>query len=235
MLLAIDTATRRAGVAIGDAAGLVGEIGLGAAGLTSPPRHTEQLAPAIEYLTRETGVALAALDGIAISIGPGMFTGLRVGVVTAKALGVALGVPLVPVPTLDLVAWPLRHAREQQIVSLLDARRSEVYWARYRPVPGGVQREQDDAISPPDEVAAELVATGETVLLAGDGAQRFASVFADNDRAHLAGPSHAAPNLAALVSLATAALDRGQGVRPADIVPRYLRRSDAELAREARS
>ena len=235
MLLAIDTATRRAGVALGDADGVVGEIGLGAAGLSSPPRHTEQLAPAIEYLTRETGVPLRAVDAIAISIGPGMFTGLRVGVVTAKALGVGLGVPLVAVPTLDLVAWPLRHAREHRLVAMLDARRSEVYWAAYRPVPGGVQRERDDTISPPDDVAAELEASGETALVAGDGAERFASVFADNDRVHLAGPAHAAPSLAALVWLGSAAVARGEGVAAAAVVPRYLRRSDAELALEARA
>lgn len=234
MLLAIDTATRRTGVALGDADGVVGEIGLGAP-RSSSPRHTEQLAPAIDHLTRETGVALADVDAVAISIGPGMFTGLRVGVVTAKALGVALGVPLVPVPTLDLVAWPLRHARAARIVAMLDARRSEVYWARYRPVPGGVQRETDDAIDPPADVAAALDATADTALVAGDGAQRFASVFAGNDRVHLAGPPHAAPSLAALVALASAAWARGDVAAPDAVVPRYLRRSDAELELERRA
>jgi tRNA threonylcarbamoyladenosine biosynthesis protein TsaB len=235
IVLAIDTATRRVGCALGTADGLLGEIALGHAGKATPPRHTEQLTPAIDTLCKQTGVSLRDVGAIAVSIGPGMFTGLRVGVVTAKALAHALAVPVVAVPTLDLVAWPLRHARHTCVVPLIDARRNEVYCAWYRPVPGGVQRDGEYQLLTPDDVAAELTARREPALVCGDGALRFATAFEGDDLVELAGPDHAAPSLAALVDLACARAARGDVCAPADVVPMYLRRSDAELALEARS
>src|SRR5436305_14491 len=79
------------------------------------------------------------LAAIAVGTGPGLFTGLRVGVTTAKVMAQALRIPVVGIPSLDLVAYPLRHT-DRTIVAVLDARRHEVFAARYRPVPGGVQR-----------------------------------------------------------------------------------------------
>src|SRR5206468_518540 len=81
-------------------------------------------------------VDLHHLAAVAVGIGPGLFTGLRVGVTTAKVLAQSLRVPVVTIPTLDLIAYPLRHGR-RVIVAVLDARRHEVFHAAYRPVPGG--------------------------------------------------------------------------------------------------
>ena len=106
-----------------------------------------------------------------------MFTGLRVGVTTAKVLAQALRVPMIPVPSLDLLAYPLRHARAL-VVPAIDARRNELYYALYRPVPGGVQRVSEYEIGTPDDLVAELEARGEEALLCGDGALRFADAFA---------------------------------------------------------
>ncbi len=239
LLLAIDTATRRGGVALGNGEGVLGAVELGAIELggrasVGPPRHAEQLAPAIEWVCDQAGIALADVSAIAVGIGPGMFTGLRVGVTTAKVLGLALGVPLVAVPSLDLVAYPLRHAAADLVVPLIDARRNEVYFALYRPVPGGVQRVSDYSLATPTDLEAELTARGRSALLCGDGALRFRSVFDDHDLVALAGPGHATPDLAALVELAAARFARGQVVAAAEVVPLYLRRSDAELARDRR-
>jgi tRNA threonylcarbamoyladenosine biosynthesis protein TsaB len=132
LLLCLDTATPQVSLAIGADGGVLGEVRLG-----RDRRHAEHLAPAIEYLCRELDVQLSQLSGIAVGLGPGLFTGLRVGVTTAKTMAQALRLPVVGVASLDLVAYALRHTN-RLLAAMLDARRGEVFHARYRPVPGGV-------------------------------------------------------------------------------------------------
>jgi tRNA threonylcarbamoyladenosine biosynthesis protein TsaB len=234
LLLAIDTSTRRIGVALGDGNGVHAAFELGGPCDTRPPRHAEEVAPAIDHLARRCGVALTHLSAIAVSIGPGMFTGLRVGVTTAKVLAQALRIPVIPIASLDLLAYPLRHANAL-VVPVMDARRHEVYYAMYQPVPGGIQRLGDYDLGPVDDVTAELAARGSEALVCGDGALRFRGAFADLERVDLAGPGNAAPSLAALIELAAGRYEREEFCAPADVVPLYLRRSDAEIAWDHRA
>jgi tRNA threonylcarbamoyladenosine biosynthesis protein TsaB len=145
----------------------------------------------------------------------------------------ALRIPVVGVPSLDLVAYPLRHS-ERTIVAVLDARRREVFAARYQPVPGGVQRVTDYAVHVPGELVAELAAdvaeSPRGLLLAGDGVARFPDEFATLEHAEVAGPEFAAPSVAALVALATARAEREEFEQPGHVRPLYLRQSDAEIA-----
>jgi tRNA threonylcarbamoyladenosine biosynthesis protein TsaB len=223
LLLGLDTATPRVTVGIGSGGSLLGEVRL-----TGGRRHAEQLAPAIRYLCDELGIDLGQLSGIAIGLGPGLFTGLRVGVTTAKVMGEALRVPVVGVPSLDLLAYPLRHTN-RLVVPVLDARRREVFHARYRAVPGGVQRVSGYEVGPASDLIAELEASGEEVLLAGDGVDAYAAQFESLERAEYAGPAFESPGAAALVELATARFEREEFEAPRDIHPLYLRRSDAEI------
>jgi tRNA threonylcarbamoyladenosine biosynthesis protein TsaB len=234
LLLAIDTSTRRVGVALGGARGLLGAVELGGPGIEEPPRHAERLAPAIEYLRTQVGVELGQVSAITVAIGPGMFTGLRVGVTTAKVLAQALRVPVIPIPSLDLLAYPLRQATGRLIAPAIDARRQEVYYAVYQPVPGGLQRATGYELGSPGDLANELAARGHDAIVCGDGAMRFRDAFDGLDRVELAGPGHAAPDLASLVELASGQYEREEFSSPADVQPLYLRRSDAELAWEAR-
>jgi tRNA threonylcarbamoyladenosine biosynthesis protein TsaB len=229
LLLGIETATRRVGVVLASEDGMLARVELGGHADAGPPRHAERLAPAIEYCCDQIGVTLDHVSAIAVGVGPGMFTGLRVGVTTAKVLAQALRVPMIPVPSLDLLAYPLRHSRSL-VVPAIDARRSELYYALYRAVPGGVQRASEYEIGSPDDLIAELEARGEEALLCGDGALRFASLFGDVERVELAGPAHASPSLAALSELAVARYQREEFCPPDDVLPLYLRKSDAELA-----
>ncbi len=224
LLLAIDTSTPRVAVAIGENGRVRGEVGL-----ASRRRHAEQLAPAIAYLRDQTGVELRQLAAIAVGIGPGLFTGLRVGVTTAKIMAQALHIPVVAVPSLDLVAYPLRNSG-RLIAVALDARRHEVYSAQYRPVPGGVQRISDYTVGPADDLVAELAAHGDEVLLAGDGVDAYRDDFSALDRAEPAGPEFDSPSATALVALATGRVEREEFATPWEIRPLYLRASDAELA-----
>ena len=207
LILGIDTATAHVGVAIGDAGAVRGSVRL-----AGGRRHAEQLAPAIHTLCEWTGTELGRLSAIAVGTGPGLFTGLRVGVTTAKVLAQALRIPIVAVPSLDLVASPLRHTR-RRIVAVIDARRNEVFHASYRPVPGGVQRIDDYAVAKPADLVGELSATGERVLLAGDGVAAHRAVFDGLDGAKTAGAQFAAPS----TDRAGGAGDgtgRARGVRP---------------------
>ena len=232
MLLGVDTATRRVGVVLANEHGLVGRVELGSTFGDAPPRHAEYLVPAIEWCCEQCGVQPSQLSGVAVGIGPGMFTGLRVGVTTAKVLAQSLRIPVIPVPSLDLLAYPLRHTHGL-VVATIDARRNQLYWALYRPVPGGVQRVSEFEISSPDELVAELEARGEDAILCGDGVLRFREVFAPlGKRAVVAGPAHASPSLTALADLALARFEREDFCTPADVVPLYLRRSDAEIQGE---
>jgi len=222
-LLAIDTATPRVGVALGRDGRAVGEVAL-----IGERRHAEQLVPAIEYLCREAGIGLRSLAAVAVGLGPGLFTGLRVGITTARTIAQALSIPVVGVPSLDLVAYPLRHT-DRLVVVVADARRHEVFYAAYRPVPGGVQREGDYAIATPAAVVSDFDARGEEVLLVGDGVLAHWDVFLTLERAERAGPGAAYPSAAALIELATARVEREEFCAPADLEPLYLRRSDAEI------
>jgi tRNA threonylcarbamoyladenosine biosynthesis protein TsaB len=228
LLLALDTSTAQVSVAFGDGGSVLGSVQL-----AGGRRHAEQLAPAIAYLRDECGVSLDRLAAIAVGTGPGLFTGLRVGVTTAKVMAQALRIPVVGVPSLDLVSYPLRHSG-RTIIAVLDARRREVFAARYQPVPGGVQRVSDYAVHVPAELVAELMAEPDEhphgLLLAGDGIARFPDEFAALEHAEIAGPEFAAPSVAALVALATARAEREEFEQPGDLRSLYLRQSDAEIA-----
>jgi len=145
LLLALDTSTRRVGVALGGAQGVHAALELDGPCDDRPPRHAEEVVPAIAYLAEQCGAELSHLSAIAVSVGPGMFTGLRVGVTTAKVLGQALRIPVIPIASLDLLAYPLRHSGVL-VVPVMDARRHEVYYAMYQPVPGGIQRDRKSVV-----------------------------------------------------------------------------------------
>ena len=219
----MDTATPRVSVAIGRDGRVLGDLSL-----DGGRRHAEQLAPAIKFLCGEVDVELHQLAFVAVGLGPGLFTGLRVGVTTARVMAQTLRIPMVGVPTLDLIAYPLRHT-SRTVVPVVDARRHEVFFACYQPVPGGVQRITDYAVGSPDHLAGELAARGEEALLAGDGALRYEAELGKLDRVELAGPGAALPGAAALVELATARYEREEFSPPGDVHPLYLRRSDAEI------
>lgn len=222
-ILAIDTSTTHVGVALGVDGAVVAE--------TSEPaerRHAEMLVPAIDELLRGEGVRPAALDALAVGIGPGLFTGLRVGVTTAMVMGRALEVPVVAVPTLDLLAHP-HEVDGRVIATIVDAKRREVFCATYSSGPGGLIRLTDDAVGPARDFADALDALGQNVLVVGDGAAVYADAFAGRSRLEVAGPEFAVPYASSLVLQAFGDLAAGRGLDADAVRPRYLRKSDAEL------
>jgi tRNA threonylcarbamoyladenosine biosynthesis protein TsaB len=143
----------------------------------------------------------------------------------------SLRIPVVPVASLDLVAYPLRFA-SRAIAAVLDARRREVFYAMYVPVPGGVQRVSEYEVGSPDDLACELSARGDEVLLAGEGAVLHRDRFAGLDRVELTGPGLSWPDASSLLELAAARYQREEFCAASEVAPMYLRKSDAEIELE---
>ena len=210
-MLAIDTATP---------AITAGIVALDAAPLTLAQRvtvnaraHGELLTPQIQQALAEAGKQLGDLDAIVCGAGPGPFTGLRVGMVTAAAFGDALDVPVHPVCSLDAIAADVVSTEPFAVVT--DARRREVYWTAYDPTG---ERLDGPAVAQPAEILDRLAALGVRTI-AGEGATRYADVLG----LPVAEPTYPSPRglvLAASVALRT-------GASPAPLTPLYLRRPDA--------
>jgi len=222
LILGIDTATDQVGCALGDQEGVLAQQHLRAA-----RRHAEALAPQIRSVCAQAEVPLAKVGAVAVDIGPGLFTGLRVGFTTAITIASALEVPMVGITSLDLLAHAA-HLTDRLIAAAVDARRGEVFAALYRPVPGGVQQIMAPTVLRPEELASELLAQGDDCLLVGDGAVRHREVFAEADHLRFGGPDLAHPSAAVLVGLAHARAVREEFVAPRELAPLYLRAPDAQ-------
>lgn len=223
LILGISTSTAQVGCAIGGHEGV-----LGAVHSTRGRRHAETLIPAIDHLCRQARIELSELGAVAVDLGPGMFTGLRVGVAAGKAIAHARRLPMIGVTSLDLLAFPLRHSA-RRIVCAIDAGRGEIFHASYRHSPGGVQRVTEPEVATPADLASDLVATKEELLLVGDGALRYRDAFAELARAELADAGFAHPSAGSLVQLAHARALREDFVAPTELSPLYLRKPDAEI------
>jgi tRNA threonylcarbamoyladenosine biosynthesis protein TsaB len=221
LILGVETATIQVGCAIGGHEGVLVSFHM-----ARGRRHAETLAPAIAFITRQADLALSDMSAIAVDIGPGLYTGLRVGVATAKAMAQSLRIPMVGTSSLDLLAFPHRHT-SRVIVPVVDARRGEVFYALYRSVPGGVQRMTPYQVGTPDDVASELLARGQECLLVGDGALRYRAAFDDVARLEFGEAGSAYPSAAALVELAHPRALREEFVQPWELAPLYLRKPDA--------
>ena len=216
-LLAVETSTLAGGAALTDGGAIVGEYTL-----NIRVTHSERVMAAVDRLLADAGWRPSDLDGLAVSIGPGSFTGLRIGISTAKGLGMALGLAIAPVPTLDALAAGLPFA-SLPVCPVLDARKGEVYASLFRWTDEGFRREWDYLALAPADLARRLT---EPVILCGDGVARIESP--------LARPAPAArrlPSPACVAQLGQAMLAAGKGVAAADLAPLYLRPSEAELRR----
>lgn len=221
LILGIETATPQVSVAIGGHEGVIAlfEVARGR-------RHAETLVPAIEFCCAQADVDLADLGLIAVDVGPGLFTGMRVGLATAKALAQALRVPMIGISSLDLLAFPHRQS-DRVVVPVIDARKGEVFSAMYRAVPGGVQQVAAPRVARVDELVADLMARSQETLCVGDGALRYRREICDGFHCEFAEGAY--PSAGALVQLAHARALREEWDQPADIHALYLRPPDAEI------
>ena len=230
-ILAIETATLAGGVALMDAQRLIAEYRLNVA-----VHHSERILLAIDHLLKESQTPLSHLDAIAVSIGPGSFTGLRVGLATAKGLATGSGLPLVLVPTLEAMSAAFPYS-SCLIAPMLDARRGEVYWALFDTRRGELLRHHRDAATSP-EGALEEIAQGlhhkkdcfSGILFVGDGAEKHREMIFEKMQGRAFFPTRACrfPSIASVAELGLALFQKGETISPDLALPRYLRVSTAE-------
>jgi tRNA threonylcarbamoyladenosine biosynthesis protein TsaB len=221
LILGIETATERVSVAIGGHEGVIGLFEV-----TKGRRHAETLVPAIEFLCRQADIELDEISVVAVDVGPGLFTGMRVGLASAKAIAQALRIPMIGISSLDLLAFPSRHT-DRLVVPVIDARKGEVFYAMYRQVPGGVQQIAAPTVGSIEDLVGDLLARSQEALLVGDGALRYEDEILDGFKAEIGGDAH--PSAAPLVQLAHARALREEWVSPREIEPVYLRAPDAQI------
>jgi len=231
-LLAVETATRALSVVVLDESGaLRAEV----EEAEDPRPHSERLLPALDAVLARSGSGLDAMEAFAVSIGPGSFTGLRIGLATLKAFAFGTGRPVAPVPTLAVLAAQAEEP-DAPVAALLDARRGEVYaaaWARPGAAAEGAPPRVEESVWRPEALAARL-APG-TVLVAGEDAGPVAREVAARVRGAriVEGPA-ARPRAAWVGRLGLRLLAAGEGVAAERLVPRYLRRAEAEARRTGR-
>jgi tRNA threonylcarbamoyladenosine biosynthesis protein TsaB len=216
-LLAVETSTLAGGVALLDDERVVGEYVLDVRAT-----HSERLMPAIDRILADAGWKPGDLGALAVAVGPGSFTGLRIGLAAVKGLSLALGIPVAAVPTLDAMAEALPFAA-LPVCPVIDARKGEVYCCQYRWDGRRMRREWEYLALAPAALAARLA---EPTILIGDGAR---AVLGPHVR--LAPPGRRLPSPATVGQLGALRLAAGQTVAAADLAPIYLRPSEAELKR----
>lgn len=242
-VLAFDTATDAIALALGrregDAVTVVAQ-----ADQLARRAALSLLLPAVRELLGARGLAPGDIDAVVVGRGPGSFTGVRIGVASAKGLAHGLGVPLFGVSTLDAVAWGLvgtdRPARVSGLVGVVgDAMRGEVYPALFRASEGRVERLTPERVCRPDDAARDFAAAAHPVTLVGDGLAKYLDVFERqlHGRCAIAEEPLWRPSGAGVLAAFAAALvrgDEGDG-DPAALLPVYTRLSDAEENERARA
>lgn len=223
LLLTIDTSTRAGSLAL-----TRGEEVLEEFFARHPGTHSDWLLPELQKVLERRSCRVDDLAAIAVVVGPGSFTGLRVGLATAKGLAMAAALPMVGVSSLATVAAALPPG-SVPVCALLDARKQEVYAGLFDvrgdvPVPLA-----EECVLPPERLAGSLP---DPVCLVGDGALVYRDLLAGSGGAGLTfAPDALAPPRAVVAArLARERLKRGETLAPAGILPRYIRPSEAEIA-----
>ncbi len=227
LILSLDTATRCSSVALTRGTMEEGEV-LASLSLSSSVTHSRRLLTTIDWLFSETQIDWPDLGGVAVGLGPGSFTGLRIGMATAKGLAATAGLPLLGVSTLDTLA--ANCVTDKLICAVLDARKKEVYAAFYRADTARVPRQVTEIVAvKPEELLPDVI---EPLVMVGDGIHAYGEYWF-KERGNLvefAPPHFHTPSAASLGLLAGEKLAKNDLLDLPTATPVYVRASDAELS-----
>jgi tRNA threonylcarbamoyladenosine biosynthesis protein TsaB len=240
-ILAIETSTMLGGIAVADdSAGLIAEVRLNV-----KSTHSERLMTEINHVLQQSGLTAHDIDIFGVAIGPGSFTGLRIGLSTAKGFSYATGKPIVSVPTLEAFAWNFPYCRHPLCI-MLDARKGEVYAALFQWAGDGFVRLMSEA-SVKAEKLMEKITSGipplppakageegfgeERIVFAGEGALLYRNKIEAmiGEKAVFAPPEKMIPSPANVASIGIQKALKDEFSEPVSLVPIYIRRSEAEI------
>lgn len=224
-ILGIETSTKTGSVAVVSEEGVVAQYSL-----NIEVTHSERLMATVDRVLKDTGLAIADIGGFSVSVGPGSFTGLRIGISTVKGLALATGKPVAAVPTLQALAWNLPVAA-YPVCPLLDARKNEVYAALYRYDEAALVMLMPETVIPLAKLADEI--TGKTIFT-GEGSHIYrAEIEASFGKRALFAPRSATlPSAAAVAEIGLTIIKGGNQADPDALTPTYIRRPEAEVAWE---
>jgi len=228
-LLAIESSSLVASVAIVEDDVMIAEYTM-----NYKKTHSQTLLPMIDEMCRITDYELADIDAIAVSAGPGSFTGLRIGSATAKGLGLALKKPLIHIPTVEAMAYNVFDT-DKYIVPIMDARRNQVYAGIYTNIQGNVETILGQSILMIDELVEKINELGHDVIFLGDGIVPFHDMILEKAKVNvLFAPANMNRQKAgAVAELAKKYYKQGKIETAAEHAPDYLRLSQAERERNA--
>ena len=229
-ILALETSAKAVSAAVSEN-GRILASGYQDTGLT----HSRTLMPIVEHILKNTDMKLADMDAIAVAVGPGSFTGIRIGVAAAKGLAWPGNKPCAACSTLESMAWPLAHMAGSLIVCAMDARRKQVYNALFLATGTGLERLTPDRAISLEELGAELKNYENSKIVVGDGAKLCYNTLTEEGIPMTLAPKHLRMQSAWGVARAAEELAaRGGLVKGGALVPQYHRLSQAERERLAR-
>ncbi|MGA8179410.1 MAG: tRNA (adenosine(37)-N6)-threonylcarbamoyltransferase complex dimerization subunit type 1 TsaB [Desulfobacterales bacterium] len=222
-ILAVDTATTSCSVAIVDGASLAAEFTL-----NKKETHSKHLMEMIETVLKISGVDISAVDGFAVTKGPGSFTGLRIGMSTIMGLAAASGKPIVGVSSLAALAAQVSLSQDL-ICPLIDARKGEVYFSQYKFISGYLQRQTDEQVTCPEKI---IDAVKDACLFVGNGAVLYENMILEKlgCSASFAPVVHNTIRASTVAHLSMTKFKGKNTDKIEKFSPNYIRRSDAELS-----
>lgn len=220
-VLAIETATPASSVALADGREIVAS-----AARVDRRGHSAFLVPAIDFCFDQAGWRPEDIDAVVVDVGPGLYTGIRVGISTAQGLAAAVGVPLLTAVSLDAIALRAATGR-RHIWAVVDVRRGELAVSSYHPVPGGVVKDAVPEVMSPEELRAALESDPKDVLLVGDTSAVGDDTLRGLHRVKKGGPRY--PHAETLIEATAASLEADEIPHPDEVRPLYLREPDVQI------
>jgi tRNA threonylcarbamoyladenosine biosynthesis protein TsaB len=231
LVLAIETATESAGVALANEEGVLAVVSV------PGRRHAEVIAPGIAFVCERVGIRPGNIDAVAVDVGPGLFTGLRVGVASAQGLGFSVGIGVVEATSLEILANGVVSTgvdlMERQVLAVVDARRGEVFSARFCVAGDELLADGPPQLDAPEALAERLDTMG-PVLAVGGGALRYADILAAGGDVKIGGVAFAYPPVEDLARIGVRRALAGEVLSPGEVAPRYLREAEARINWEQR-
>jgi len=222
LILAVDTTTHAGSVALLENDRLLSEVNI-----DSSVTHSERLLPSVDFLLRRNKIEISAIQGFAVAVGPGSFTGIRVGLSTVKSFSYASKIPVAPVSTLEALAWKLKSPQNRLLCPLIDARKNEIYAALYQVRKGRLEEAVPHGVFKPD-LLFSLLPSHRIIHFIGDGVDAYRKKIDlyFKDKARISSRSNF---IAAEVGrLGYRILKAGKGLDAHHVEPLYIRRSQAE-------